>query len=237
MSTFMPSSAALSSALRRSGLVAAAAAATALAAIGIPLAIAAPTAVPPSDTQGYVDSTARCTKPDTAVMFGTTDTSRVAICKTAAGAFEYRGVRVRDGAKLIATATQTSDSTYIVKNDGVTYTVTPTALSVTAGGSTFRTESWLDYHGAQAPASVTTSSKPSTSGSTSASTSAAPTTSSSPTTSSAPSSSAPSTSASASASTQATASATPGLTTSAPKTSAAPLPPLPAEVGGSGKTG
>ena len=225
-----------SSTLRRSGLVAAAAAAT--VAVSIPLAIAAPTAVPPSDTQGYVDSTARCTKPDTAVVFGTTDTSRVAVCKTAAGAYEYRGVRVRDGAKLITAATQTSDSTFVAKNDGVTYTVTPTALSVTAGGSTFRTESWLDYHGAQAPASATTSSKPSISASASASVSASASTSAAPTTSSAPgTSSAPSTSASA------TASATPGLTSSSPKTSAAPassavpLPPLPAEVGGSTKTG
>ena len=230
-----------SSTLRRSGLVAAAAAVTAMAAIGIPLAIAAPTAVPPSDAQGYVDSTARCTKPDTAVVFGTTDTSRVAVCKTAAGAYEYRGVRVRDGAKLITTATQTSDSTFVAKNDGVTYTVTPTALSVTAGGSTFRTESWLDYHGAQAPASATTSTKPSTSSSvstsvsTSASTSAAPTTSSAPSTSSAPTTSASPAASATSAS--ATASATPGLTSSAPKTSAAPMPPLPAEVGGSGKTG
>ena len=236
MSTFMPSSTPQSSALRRAGLVAAAAAATAIVAIGIPLAIAAPTAAPPSDAQGYVDSTARCTKPDTAVIFGVTDTSRIAICKTAAGAYEYRGVRVRDGAKLITTATQTSDSTFVAKNDGVTYTVTPTALSVTAGGSTLRTESWLDYHSAQGPASASTSSKPSTSTSATPSTSAAPTTSFAPTTSAAPTSAAP------------TASSTPGRTSSAPKTSAAPAssatgsavpppPPLPAEVGGATKTG
>lgn len=222
-----------SSTLRKSGLFFGVAAASALVAVGVPFALAAPTATPPSDGQGYVDSTARCTKPDTAVVFGTTETSRVAICKTAAGAYEYRGVRVGDGAKLIASATQTSDQTFVVKNDGATYTVTPTALSVTLGGNTFRTESWTDYHGPQAPAtgsSSTTKSSTSTSSSTLT-----------------PSSTAASTSASATptsgTASPTSAAATPGLTSSAPATSAAPAsaapplpPPMPAEVGGGSTT-
>ena len=143
--------------LRTSGLAAAAAAAA--LAIGVPFAMAAPTAVPPSDTGGYVNSTARCTAPDTAVLFGATKTSRVAICKTATG-YEYRGVRISDGAKLIAAAKQTSPDSYGVQGDGVTYTVTPTALSVTANGDTFRTETWTDFHSTQAPAAA--GAKPST---------------------------------------------------------------------------
>ena len=106
--------------LRTSGLAASAAAAA--LAIGVPLAMAAPTAVPPSDTGGYLESTARCTAPDTAVLFGTTKTARVAICKTASG-YEYRGVRVSDGAKLVAAAKQTSSDSYAVENDGVKYTI------------------------------------------------------------------------------------------------------------------
>jgi hypothetical protein len=209
--------------LRKPGL--AAAAASALIAIGVPLALAAPTAAPPSDGQGYVDSTARCTKPDTAVLFGTTESSRVAICKTAAGAYEYRGVRVRDGAKLIAAASQTSSDTFVVDSDGVKYTITPTALSVTANGDTYRTETWSDYHGPQSPASSTSTSGTSTSGTTTSKSS----TSGSATAST---SASPSTSGSASA------------TSSAPKSSAAqpssavPLPPpLPAEVGGTSSAG
>lgn len=201
-----------SSMLRTSGL--AAAAGCALVAVAVPLALAAPTAAPPSDSQGYVDSTARCTQPDTAVIFGATDSSRVAICKTAAGEYQYRGVRVRDGAKLITTATVTSEGNFVVRNDGATYTLTPQALGVTVNGNTYRTEAWTDYHGPQSPA--TTSGKPSTSGT------AAPTTSA--------------TSASASPTTPASAS-TP-KTTSAPATSATPLPPpLPAEVGGTSSGG
>lgn len=136
-----------STTLGKAGLTAAAA--SALVAVGIPMGFAAPTANPPSDTEGYVNSTARCAKPDTAVLFGTTQSSRVAICKTAAGAYEYRGVRVSDGARLITPAEQTSDTTFVVDNDGVTYTITPQALSVTANGNTFRTETWTDYHGSQ----------------------------------------------------------------------------------------
>jgi len=195
------------STLRKSGL--AAAAASALIAVGMPLAFAAPTAAPPSDSEGYVNSTARCSSPDTAVLFGTTGSSRVAICKSADGSFEYRGVRVSDGAKLIAPARQTSTSTFVVNNDGVKYTITPTALSVTANGDTFRTETWSDFHGPKAPAS--SSSTPS-SGSASPSTATSPATAKPSTSAAAPSTSAPAPSAAAS--------------------SAVPLPPLPAEVGG-----
>ena len=199
---------------RNFALAVGAAAASAIVVIGVPLAIAAPTAAPPSDGQGYINSTARCTAPDTAVLFGTTDTSRVAVCKTPAGAYEYRGVRVSDGAKLVTAATQSGTDTYVVTNDGATYTVTANALSVTIGGKTVRTESWVDFHGAPAPATASgkTSSVPSTSASPTATATAAPSTP-------------------GLASPTATASSAPQ--TAAPS-SAVPLPPpLPAEAGSS----
>ena len=59
------------------------------------------TAAPSSDAQGFVDSTARCAAPDTAVAFGRTDSSRIAICESPDGELEYRGVRVRDGANAV----------------------------------------------------------------------------------------------------------------------------------------
>ena len=217
------------SALQKPGLLAAAAAVSAMVAIGVPLALAAPTAAPPSDAQGYVDSTARCATPDTAVLFGTTTTSRVAICQIAGGEFEYRGVRVRDGAKLIAAASQTSDGGYVVKNDGVTYTITTTSLSVSMDGSTVRTESWTDFHNPQSPATSGTTKSTATSTTTSTTTSAT-------TSSSTSASASPTTSGTASASSSAspsTAAATP-QTSAAQSSSAVPLPPpLPAEVGSS----
>ncbi|MGC2655890.1 MAG: hypothetical protein WA317_20360, partial [Mycobacterium sp.] len=97
---------------------AAAAACWVLLAVCAPLAAAGPNA----DSQGYVDSTARCATPDTAVAFGSTESSRVAICKTPAGQYQYRGVRVRDGAKLILPASKANDGGYVATDDGITYT-------------------------------------------------------------------------------------------------------------------
>lgn len=111
-------------------------------AVGVPPASAAPS----SDTQGYLDSTARCTAPDTAVVFGSTDSSRVAICKTAAGSYQYRGVRVRDGAKLILPASASGDGSFVANNAGVTYTVSSSALVVKAGSQVLRTEPMVDFH-------------------------------------------------------------------------------------------
>ena len=128
-------------------LIVAAAACTALFAVGVPSA----TAAPATDDQGYVDSTARCSPPNTAVLFGTTDSSRVAICKTPSGQFEYRGVRLRDGAKLIVPASQSGDG-FVADNDGMTYTVTSKSLAVGLGGKVIREEPIVDVHGPGTPA-------------------------------------------------------------------------------------
>jgi hypothetical protein len=201
--------------VRKTGLAAAATAA--LIAVGAPLggftSWAAPTANPQFDSEGYVNSTARCSKPDTAVLFGTTRSSRVAICKLTDASYEYRGVRVSDGAKLIAPAKNTSGTTFVVNNDGVKYTLTATALSVTANGDTFRTETWSDFHQLQAQATTsgaTGAVKPATPAN-GAATSAAPQAKS------------------------ATAPAAPSAVPSAAPSPAAPAPlppPLAAEVGG-----
>ncbi len=140
-------------------LALATAAGAALLTITLPSALAAPA----TDGQGFVDSTARCTTPDTAVAFGSTATSRVAICKSPDGAYEYRGVRVRDGAKLILPASQKGDGEYVAENDGITYTVTATSLLVSVGQRGIRDEAWVDYHGpATTTSPTTTSAKPTT---------------------------------------------------------------------------
>lgn len=124
-----------------------AAACSALTAIGTATAAAAPS----TDAQGYVDSTARCTSAGSAVLFGSTATSRVAICELSSGEYEYRGVRVRDGAKLILPASQ-SGTDYTAENDGITYTVSETALTVSAGSRVIRKETMVDFHESNAPA-------------------------------------------------------------------------------------
>ena len=144
----------------RTGQVAAVAAGSTLLVFGLPSAAAAPS----FDSQGYLDSTARC--PGTVVLFGSTDTSRVAICTSSGGGYEYRGVRVHDGAKLILTATQSGSGTFVAENDGITYTVSSSALTVSSGRNTIRTESWEDFHGSapKSPGGSTTTTTTTTSG-------------------------------------------------------------------------
>ena len=133
-------------------LAVATAACSALLAIAVPAATAAPV----TDGQGYVDSTARCTTPDTAAAFGSTATSRVAICKTPGGQYEYRGVRLRDGAKLIVPASRSADGAFVAGNDGITYTLTPSSLAVSTGRQVIRSEQMVDYHGPETPTTPTT---------------------------------------------------------------------------------
>lgn len=155
-------------------LTIAAAACLALLAVTVPSATAEPT----TDSQGYVDSTARCSSPNTAAAFGSTDSSRVAICESPSGTYEYRGVRVRDGAKLVIPATRSSDGKFVAENDGITYTVSPSALVVSDGSGVIRTEPMVDYHGPETPTTPTTSTSGTSTSTASSSTSA---TSTSPT--------------------------------------------------------
>lgn len=129
----------------------------------------AASSAPAFDSQGYIDSTARCTAPSTAVVFGSTASSRVAICRSSDGGYQYRGVRVRDGARLITSASRSSDGAFTADNDGIEYTVTSNALTISTGARVIRDEKMLDFHrpGATrpttAPTAPTTSTAPSTS--------------------------------------------------------------------------
>lgn len=126
------------------------------------LVLGAPSAGAAHDTddQGFVDSTARCTPPDAAAAFGRTETSRVAICTTPDGGYEYRGVRVSDGAKLIVPATQSGGVTYIAEHDDITYTVSADSLVVSAGEQVIRREPMLEFHQPGKPAAPTSTVTP-----------------------------------------------------------------------------
>ena len=135
------------------------ASATAVCAALLVGALPSAAAAPSADDRGYVDSTARCAAPYSAVVFGSTDASRVAICKTPDGRYEYRGVRVSDGAKLVVPAEGSGDDSFVADNSGITYLVTPKSLVVSAGTKVVREEPMIDFHGhkpaAPAPATPT----------------------------------------------------------------------------------
>jgi hypothetical protein len=119
----------------------------ALLAVGTPQSGAAPTA----DGRGYVDSTARCPTVASTILFGSTDMSRLAICATSGGGYQYRGVRLRDGAKLIVPAKQDADGAYVAESDGFRYVVTSTSLAVSDGPRLLREEPMVDFHGTETP--------------------------------------------------------------------------------------
>jgi hypothetical protein len=128
----------------------------ALFAFGVPSAPADPS----TDALGFVDSTARCAAPDTAVAFGSTATSRVAICKTSSGKYEYRGVRMSDGAKLVVPASASSDGGYVGESDGITYAVTSSSLVVSQGSQVIRREPMVYLHGPKTTAAAPGTSAP-----------------------------------------------------------------------------
>ena len=135
----------------------------AAAACGLLFAFGAPPvgAAPANDDQGYVDSTARCATPDTAVVFGSTATSRVAICKTPGGRYQYRGVRLRDGAKLIVPASQSGEG-FVAENDGVAYFLTADSLVVSVGHRVIRDEPMVDFHRQGTPGASPAAPQPTT---------------------------------------------------------------------------
>ena len=85
-----------------------------------------------------------------AAVFDSTQSSRVAICRTPAGTFQYRGVRLRDGATLTIPATASAGG-FVADNDGISYLVTASSLTVRAGRGLIREEPMLDFHGSVAP--------------------------------------------------------------------------------------
>jgi hypothetical protein len=133
----------------------------AVAACSVLLVISATSAAaaPGTDGQGYVDSTARCNPPATAVLFGGTESSRVAICKTGGGQYEYRGVRLRDGAKLLLPAT-TSGNGFVAANGEMSYLVTAKSLVISLGDKVIRDEAMVDVHQPGTPPAPETSTTP-----------------------------------------------------------------------------
>lgn len=99
----------------------------------------------PSDSHGYVDTTARCDETQTLMSYGRTERALVAICVDHDGALQYRGVRLSDNAALELPVKRGADGTLIASNDTVTYSISPSMLLVSDGDSVIYRDSWLEY--------------------------------------------------------------------------------------------
>jgi hypothetical protein len=97
-----------------------------------------------TDTRGFVNTKAYCDDGQSAAAFGRTQRSLVVICVDSQGDYEYRGVRVSDGAGLKTAAKSTADG-FEADTDDAVYTVSPTELVVTSGGKVIYRDTWISY--------------------------------------------------------------------------------------------
>ena len=113
-------------------------------ATNLPLAAAAPPTVP-TDSQGFLDSPARCAPNQKAVTVGRTALSLVAICTDGHGHYEYRGIRLSDRATLVLPAKSLANGCFGARTDAVDYTVSQRKLLLTAGLRVLRDETMVEF--------------------------------------------------------------------------------------------
>lgn len=121
----------------------------------LPVAVAAPTTTTTSaspttstagtDDLGFIGSKARCEEGQSAVALGRTQRSMVVVCADSSGDYEYRGVRIDDGAMLTTQAQSTGDGTFVANSQGSRYSVSPEELAVTSGGKLIYRDTWAFY--------------------------------------------------------------------------------------------
>lgn len=122
----------------------------------------------PSDSRGYLDSSARCDTDQVLMVYGRTARALVAICVDSDGELEYRGVRLSDDATVTLDAGRASDGSIVATNDGVTYSVSSAAFLVSEGDTVLYRDPWVEFReprfddGASAPASTSTAAATST---------------------------------------------------------------------------
>jgi hypothetical protein len=98
-----------------------------------------------TDERGFLNTAARCEKPQIAVAVGRTQQSLVAICVDGRGHYQYRGMRLKDNSALNVPARATADGKFIVENAGFTYTFSAKELVITSGTRVLRKEPMVAY--------------------------------------------------------------------------------------------
>jgi hypothetical protein len=99
----------------------------------------------PLDDRGFVNSKARCDAPLTAAAMVRTDRSLVAICIDQSKAYQYRGVRLSDGAPLAVPAENVGPREFFAHNNGIDYQLGTEQLVITSGTTLIRREPVLEY--------------------------------------------------------------------------------------------
>ncbi|MGW4241048.1 protein kinase domain-containing protein [Nocardia sp. NPDC004722] len=101
-----------------------------------------------TDGQGFTSQSPRCNADDPAMAIGRTDKSRLVVCRTAAGRYYYKGLRISDNAGIqLDDPTPDGTGGFNVTNptDGTKYSITAYALVISNGGQSLANESMLEY--------------------------------------------------------------------------------------------
>jgi hypothetical protein len=99
----------------------------------------------PSDDRGFVKSSARCESSLSLAAIARTNGSLVAICVDQSRAYQYRGVRLSDGATLNVPAQSVGARVFVAHNDGIDYQLGTEQLVITSGSTLIRRESVVEY--------------------------------------------------------------------------------------------
>ena len=78
-------------------------------------------------------------------MVGRTPLSLIAVCKDKGGHYEYRGLRLRDGALLRLPAEPNANGSFRARKEKITYTISEHKLLLTTGVRVVRDEAMLDF--------------------------------------------------------------------------------------------
>ena len=98
-----------------------------------------------SDDRGFINSSARCDGPLSAVAIARTQSSLVTICADQKGGYLYRGVRLSDGAALDVSAESTGGRQFVAHSGEVAYSLSTQQFVVTAGDTVVRSEPVIEY--------------------------------------------------------------------------------------------
>jgi hypothetical protein len=118
--------------------------------------VPAPTAVPlpdsgrqippDADRQGFLGYPgARCNYTNPPVVIARTADSALVICETGVGRFYYKGVGLKNGLSIEIEDPVQTGSAFIATNNGVQYSLSPVALTITQGSSVLSNEPMLEY--------------------------------------------------------------------------------------------
>lgn len=101
---------------------------------------------PGIDNRGFIDREgARCAEPQTAAAIGRTERSLVVICINENGNYEYRGIRLSDGAALQLTDVMVTSGGFLATNEDVAYAFSPEELIVTSGDVVVARDPMVEY--------------------------------------------------------------------------------------------